>query len=313
MSTLVTLETDALIEEALAFMYRVQERPRQIALTAAITDADATTFTVASGDSSTLPATTVVEIDSELMLVTGESSGTITVSRGYADTTAATHPITSPVLVSPQFSRREILRRIVQFFTGPANLFLPRYETATLSPASDAVSYVALPSDVVRVTEVRYYSPSAGRIVHIGNWEMHEDLPIDDFPSGKVLMLSTSVSNADEVLVTYTVPHYFLDASDDQIAVSAVDETSKIQVTFGVETLPALYAAACLITGREIARLEVDTIEEWNQEEAIRSGVPVRYINQLWQQFYRGVDEARRVQYRPRHRPYRKMPTMGVR
>lgn len=315
MATNVTLTMSDLIEETLAFLMRAQERPRVVTENGTGVTAVATSLTLATAsDAGLTPATSVIEWDSELMLVTDANTGTgvLTVSRGYAGTTAAAHSSTS-IRVNPQYPRHEILRRLKQFFTGPANTYLPRFEVSTLAPATDAVHYVALPADTVSVDEVRYWSPSAGRLVHLGLWEMHENLDLTDFPTGKILMLSTAVSATDEVIVTSRHPHQFLDSDGTtEIAVSAVAENSKIQITYGTEHLPALYAAASLVTGREVGRLEVDYIEEWNQDEAIRQNIPVRYIQQLWTQFYRGLDEARRNQYRPKRRPYRKMQGIGL-
>lgn len=66
-------------------------RPRSIATTAAFADTSGTTLTV--GDSSSFDVGDVVKVDSEYMLVTASppSATTVTVARGYAGTTAATH------------------------------------------------------------------------------------------------------------------------------------------------------------------------------------------------------------------------------
>lgn len=314
MATTVTLTVSDLIEETLNFLYRVQERPREAPLAATITSG-ATAISVDSEYGKLIHNTSLIEIDSEVMLVTrSEGDGLLTVSRGYAGTTAAAHTAADKIRINPQHLRSEITRHLIRFFTGPANLWLPRYETETLSPATNAVHYVSLPADCVSVVEVRFYSASSGRIVHLGNWEMHENLPIAGYPTGKILQLTTAASSDDDIVVTYHMPHTFtLTDGTTEIAASAVTETSKIVVPFGVEGLPTVYAAAVLLTGRELARLEADHIEEWNQDEAIRQGIPLRFIQSLWTQFYRGIDEARRLQYKPRHRPYRKMNGIGLR
>lgn len=66
-------------------------RPRPITTTAAFGDTSGTVLTI--GDSSSLQAGDVVEVDNEVMLVTAIPAGgvTATVVRGYAGTTAATH------------------------------------------------------------------------------------------------------------------------------------------------------------------------------------------------------------------------------
>ena len=302
MATTETLTLSDLIDEALAYLYRAQERPRPCPLNADISSS-ATTLQVADAEEM-IHITSILEFGSELVLVTDvdrtTAPDTFTVSRGYADTTAAAHTSASGEgVVNPLFPRREVDRKIREFFKGPANTYIPKLETTKTATASDSVHYVQVPADCVRVLEVRHYSTGTGKIVHIGNWEMHENLPTADFPNGKALAVSAVIFPEDDLYVTYQVPHEWSGSGDE-------DDT--VTLSFGLSDVPTLYAAATMITGRELTRLELDHIEEWNAAEAVRSGTPVRYIQQLWQQYYRRIDEARRLQYVPKHRPYRKMP-----
>ena len=302
MATSTTLTLSSLIDEALAYLYRAQERPRPCPLNSDI-NSSATTLQVADGEAQ-IHITTVLEFDSELMLVTdvdrSTSPDTFTVSRGYADTTPAAHTSASGTgHINPLFPRREIDRKIREFFLGPANTWLPKLETTKAAPSSDAAHFISMPADCIEVLEVRHYSTVTGKIVHIGNWKLEENLTTADFATGKALSVSAAIRSDDDLMITYKVPHEWSGSGDE-------DDT--ITLTFGMGDIPVLYAAATMITGRELTRLELDHIEEWNQAEAVRQGVPVRYIQQLWQQFYRRIDEARRLQYVPKHRPYRKMP-----
>ena len=302
MATTTTLTLSDLIDEALAYLYRAQERPRPCPLHADINDT-AVTLQVASSEAQ-IHVTSILEFGSELMLVTdvnrATSPDTFTVSRGYADTTPAAHTAASKEgVINPLFPRREIDRKIREFFKTSANTWLPKLETVQDATSADTAHFIDLPADCIRVLEVRHYSTVTGRIVHIGNWEMHENLPVVDFATGKALSVSAAIRSDDDLYITYMVPHEW---------VGSGTEADTITITFGVEDIPVLYAAATMITGRELTRLELDHIEEWNMTEAIRQGIPIRYIQQMWQQYYRRIDEARRLQYVPKHRPYRKMP-----
>lgn len=68
-----------------------------------VADTDTTTITVASGDgadkfpSDVATYNTVIRIDQEYMLVTAVSTDDLTVTRGYASTTAATHAVSAVV------------------------------------------------------------------------------------------------------------------------------------------------------------------------------------------------------------------------
>lgn len=311
MATTVTLTVGDLVDRSLEYLYRAQERPRQTKIITTALTTGSTTMQVAAADEDLIFGTTLLEMGDELVLVTGTSGSapkTLTIARGYAGTTPAAHAVGDTVLISPSFPRAQLRRRIVDFFTGPANTWLPRLEGATFSTAADGELYLELPTNVVQVLEVRYLSAAAGRLVHIGNWEMHENLPTSVSSTTKMLTVSAAVGSADDLICTYHLPWGFTDVSVGGGAETTDPaEEDTIAFPFGADDLPVLYAAATTITGRELTRLELDNIEEWNATEAIRQGIPVRYIQQLWQQFYRRVDEARRLQHRPKNRPYRKM------
>ena len=104
MATTVSVSLGTLIDEALSRLYRHSERPLQVALSGAPSDAADTTLNLSTGDASKISITDVIEINQEAMLVTAVDTATdiLTVARGYAGTTAsADHLATHPVLVQP--------------------------------------------------------------------------------------------------------------------------------------------------------------------------------------------------------------------
>jgi hypothetical protein len=109
--------------------------------------------------------------------------------------------------------------------------------------------------------------------------------------------LSAAIYDADELIVTYQAPYTF----------TGTGEAATVDVPLGSEDLAPLWAAAYGLSRREVSRSELDKIEEWNQDQAYRQGVNLRLVQQTWGEFYRRLDEARKIQYVPRHRPYRKM------
>jgi len=64
-----------------------------------ITTTDGTSVTCSADASTKLPIGTKIRIDSEVMLVTAVTTVTLTVTRGYAGTTAATHIATSTIYI----------------------------------------------------------------------------------------------------------------------------------------------------------------------------------------------------------------------
>ena len=84
-------------------------------LDGAMTDTTGTTLTYESGlfsseEENLLGNGALVEVDQELMLVTAAntSTRTLTVSRGYAGTTAATHLDSTNVFINPTFPRKSV-------------------------------------------------------------------------------------------------------------------------------------------------------------------------------------------------------------
>ena len=133
--------------------------------------------------------------------------------------------------------------------------------------------------------------------------------------TGRALQISRAFQDADEVIVTYTVPYRWLTGVSTYgytpFDLSGVGTgwlgTATVEMTQGAEDLPALYARAFLIGGREVSRLELNRAEEWSRQETGRGGSSLGYVRQFWTDFYRALDEAKRVNAIPPVRLYRPM------
>lgn len=301
MSVTETLTVSSMIEDTLEKLYRTGERPRIVTMGATnLVDNAAVSFTVQSGDEDLLNVTDVVEFADELILVTGKSSATppvFTASRGYANTTAVGHAVGAVGQKNPQWGRRQVRRALERYFDRAGNLWLPNIVSAVKNTTIDKY-FVEMPADTMRVLEVSYMHPTSGRIVFIDNWTFHPRVPTAKVTSGKALRTPAIVDESDDLLVTYQTAYSFTGSGN---------EADTIVVPVGSQDLPCQYAAAYLLAGRELSRTEVDHVEEWNQEQAARSGLNIRLMREMWGQFYRSIDEARRLIDVPRHRPFRKM------
>lgn len=300
MATTSTLALGDIIDETLSNLYRAAERPRRVTVGSNALSASTSDVTMTLSDWTGVQPSTVLEMGSEMALVTAVSADatpSITVAREYHGTTAAAHVAGSPVDIGPiPWPRADVRRWVERFFTGPANSWIPNITSAVFNRAP-ALQYVELPSDTVKPLSVRHMSTVSGRIVDIAGWQFEQDLPASVMTSGKALRLPTKIQDDDDLIITYQSPWAFTDGT----------EAGTIDVPLGSEDLPALYAAAYGSMRREVSRAELDKIEEWNQEQAIRAGVNLRLVRDLWGEFYRRLDDARRVQEVPKHRPYRKM------
>lgn len=304
MATTVTLTMSDMIDQTLSELYRLSERPYQTTVGSNDLTASAADVTLTLGDGSNVNVSDILEVDAELLLVTGKTADAtpvFTVTRRYAGTALAAHVEGSVVLKSPQFTRTQIKNRIERFFSGPAHTYLPSITSETMQREPD-LQYIVMPATCVRVLSVRHFNTMTGRIIDVGTWRFEEDLPADVVPTGKALRLSTLISDDDDMIVTWQRTYAW--------STTPITEASTIAAPLGTEDLPVLWASAYLTARREVTRLELDTVEEWNQEQATRLGVSLRQVRDLWGEFYRRVDEARKTQYVPRHRPYRKMPNL---
>ena len=299
MATTNSVTLGELIDETFEHLYRVTGRPLDATLASAISPTS-TTFTLSTADDS-IQVTDVLENGQELLLVTAKSDDTtpvFTVVRGYAGTTAVSATIGDQLVVNPPHSRRDIAKRIRRAFQTLMNRHLPTITNALLTRET-GLQFIELPANTVKVFSARHVISGTGRIVDVGGWQFEQDLPTTDFTTGKVLRISASVTDTDEIIVVYQTPYLW--------STEPPAEDSTIDIPLGTEDIPALWAAAYTATRREIQRSEVDQIEEWNQDQAIRQGVNLRLARDLWGEVYRRVDEARDLQYIPAHRPYRRM------
>lgn len=307
MATLVTVTRAQLIDEALDWLYQAQERPRPVRIgTDDLADADDTSLTLHAADHGLVFETSILELRQELMLVTVKSTDenpVFTVSRGYASTPNVEGAVLNDeLLLSPTYGRYKVATNVARFFDGPANTWLPRKVTASYTRVTD-MQLVELPADTMRVLSVRYSNTETGRLIYLDDgYIFHDDLPAAISSTGKALKTPTLVSNTDELIIVTQEPYAWTEPDPDT---TVHDEDDTIDLPAGSQDLPALYAAAYTATGRELQRAELDSIEEWNQDEVIRTGANVRLINQLWSTFYRRLDEARRIHGVPKRREYR--------
>jgi len=300
MATTTTVSQGTLIEDTLEMLYRDSERPFQVTVGSnALDTASDTQLTVS--DATRVQVTDILELGSELCLITAKSSDAtpvLTVARGYAGTTASSgHTTGTTSLINPPWSRNSVKSYLARCFNSALNAFIPSLTSQSMSRATD-LQYIVMPSNTMRVYSVRHIIGQTGRIIDINGWQFEEDMPTTDVSSGKALRLPTSVENEDSVIVVFQTPYEF----------TSEEETGTVNLPLGSEDIPALWAAAYATTRREVNRMEVDKIEEWNQDAAMRQGVNLRWARELWGEVYRRIDEAKSLQYVPKYRPYRKMP-----
>lgn len=307
MSSTTAVPLEALIEDALNQLHSHSQRPTQTTVGGnALDDAVDTTLTVAD-QTNVISNPSILEAGQELLLVTGKTADTapvFTVIRGYAGTPKnAGWPTGSPLLIEPAWSRWRVRNAVVRCFQRCLNAKLPQLVTAQLDPLTSSSLVVEMPANTVDVNRVFIQNSRTGTPEEVNSWDFFDDVSAAS-STAKLLTLSPQAAGCARsfgtLYVTYQTPYGWsgLDPADPA-------EADTISIPLGAEELPGLYAAAFLLAGREVSRIQLDRTEEWPNETAMRNGVTLRAVQQAWSAFYAALDEARSLQNVPRRFRFR--------
>ena len=127
-----------------------------------------------SEEENLLEAGALVEIDQELMLVTdaNPSTRTLTVSRGYAGTTAATHSDKDNIFLNPTFPRKSVFDAVAD---NIVRLYPSLYNVTTTNVTSTS-TYAEVPASTVEVL-TSYVQNASGEQYTSAGIELLRDFP----------------------------------------------------------------------------------------------------------------------------------------
>ena len=116
----------------------------------------------------------LVEVDQELMLVTSAntSTRTLTVSRGYAGTTAATHADETNVFINPTFPRKSVFDAVAD---NIVRLYPSLYNVTTTNVTSTS-TYAEVPASTVEVL-TSYVQNASGEQYTSAGIQLLRDFP----------------------------------------------------------------------------------------------------------------------------------------
>lgn len=296
----VTLGT--LIADTLRLLYRESERPIAVTMGAAnlANSADTSCELASSDDWDAVSVGDRLEYGTETMRVTAKSADptpVFTVARAQHDTpNAGTVAAGETLLLEPTWSRYDIERTLVRALAGSIRSTIPFRSTQTVYRTADK-GWAGLDAATEKVLEVFLVTDITGQRQWLDSWDFDPTFPTALETSGKALVhIPAGLSTSTPLYVSYESAYQWYNGADD-LALdpnTPADEADYVRLLAGMEDVPSLYAASWLVTGRELTRLELDQVEEWNQEAAIRQGLNVRMVRELWGQYYRRVDDVRR-------------------
>ena len=148
-------------------------------LDGAMSDTTGTTLTYESGlfsseEENLLGNGALVEVDQELMLVTAAntSTRTLTVSRGYSGTTAATHADKTNIFINPTFPRKSVFDAVSD---NISRLYPSLYNVTTTNVVANT-TYQEVPASTVEIL-TSYVQNASGEQYTSAGIELLRDFP----------------------------------------------------------------------------------------------------------------------------------------
>ncbi len=240
---------------------------------AASLDSSATSITTLY-DIGGLRAGSVFEVDSELMYVwdSNASAKTLTVERGFAGTTAASHSNGAIMTLNPRFPRQQMLDAVnadLDDLSSTANgLF--RVVTTDLSyNGSDRQINITSSGTIIELLDVRLRYLADDYPV-IRSARLQTGLPTTDFASGNTLVLDEPVM-AGTLRVRYKAP--FVRATSE-----TSDLTTDCFLPATCDDIVEMGVMLRMMAGREIKRNFTETQSETRRPDEVPPGAVTQSV-----------------------------------
>jgi hypothetical protein len=226
------------------------------------------TSIVTSYDLNGLRAGSVFEVDSELIYIWAADSGTktLTVERGYAGTTPASHSSGAIIKLNPRFPKAQMLDALnqdIEDLSSPLNgLF--RVITLTLEyNGSDRQINLTGATNVIDLVDVRlrYLSDD---FPYVSKTKLQRDLPTSDFASGYAIVFNEALMSGD-LRVRYKAPFARVSSlSDDVQSIAGVPTSMEDILEMGV--------MARMLSTREVKRAFIESQGDTRRAEEVTNG-----------------------------------------
>lgn len=239
----------------------------------------------------------VIEIGSELMLVTGHTptSNTVTVTRGWLGTTAAAHSTGAAIYIGGRVDRGPILELINDCLEDLVGRDLYSVDTMEITYNPSLIGY-NLHEDVLDILRVdalkndsaKYWEP-------VFDWLYVDSTDTDDFASGKAIMLRTALPPG-AFRVTYSKAFTRIDEESDDLEALAGLRPYMLD-------LPYYYAMNRTMVDLERRRSQIESAESHQRAQdappflALRTGewYQARYDERVKNAYARLKKEVKRI------------------
>ena len=254
-------------------------------LDGAISDTTGTTLTYESGlfsseEENLLGNGALVEVDQELMLVTAAntSTRTLTVSRGYAGTTAATHADETNIFINPTFPRKSVFDAVAD---NIVRLYPSLYNVTTTNVTSTS-TYAEVPASTVEVL-TSYVQNASGEQYTSAGIEL-----LRDFPPSTTNTAVQFFNTSNGKTVHLVVKRKFVRPTDE-----TVDLATDCLIADEYEQIVMVGAVADIVGATDIDATTQEFITEKLAQENYPVGSGERLRNALLRLRSLLIDEAR--------------------
>lgn len=229
---------------------------------------DSSTSVVLSYDLGGFRAGSVFELESELLYVweANTATKTLTVERGYAGTTAASHTAGVLATLNPRFPRAQMLDALnaeLDDYSSTANGLFKVTSTTLTYNGSDRQINLTGATNVLELIDVRLRYTADDYPV-IRGVRLQRDLPTSDFASGIAIVFDESVM-AGSLRVRYKSP--FTRATSE-----SSDLTSFCGLPATCDDLAELGLIIRMMAGREIKRSFIESQADTRRPDEVPAG-----------------------------------------
>jgi hypothetical protein len=235
-------------------------------LSVGVSSSDAT-FTL-SYDLAGLRAGTIFEVDSELVYVWEATSGSksLTVERGYAGTTAASHSAGAIIKLNPRFPKSQMLDALNQDIDDLASPLNGLFRVVTLSidyNGSDKQINLTGATDVIDLIDVRlrYLSDD---YPYLSKTKLQRDLPTADFASGYAIVFNEPVMSGT-LRVRYKAPFARVASISDSIQ-------SVAGIPVSMEDILEMGVMSRMLSTREVKRNFIESQGDTRRSDEVPPG-----------------------------------------
>ena len=235
---------------------------------------DSATSVVTSYDLGGLRTGAVFEIDSELFYVwdANPSTKTLTVERGYAGTTAASHSSGAVLTLNPRFPRAQMLDAVnadLDDLSSTANGLFRVVTTDLTYNGSDRQINITGSGTVIELLDARLRYLADDHPV-LNAVRLQTGLPTTDFASGNTLVFDEPVM-AGTVRVRYKAP--FVRASSE-----ASDLTTNCFLPTTCDDIIEMGVVMRLMAAREIKRNFTESQSDTRRADEVQAGAVTQSI-----------------------------------